>query len=376
MTIDVQKQLLEDLYQIKRDTSVLLSKTMKNSSKSNQAEIVIIGMEKDRTIYQNIFLKYRFIQLKKQKQLMSENLESWVGFDESKGDLIQVCLFLCRTKTGRNAIINLSDGYINKVINEYATASSFSFKGPLIALIGSDGSGKSTVTTDLEKWFSEKIDCRRYYLGSGDHYNPVYKRVIKMMIRRFRLSRALNEQQMIKTGKSQVNQIQENILKKGLKSCFCHVNAFYLYRISVHSLKQLKKSKGFSASGGICLFDRYPQNQFVGINDGPKIRKAYGRLNSSLINRLIQMEEENINRCVKMSPDLVIKLIVSPEVAILRKPDHNILELEKKTDIICKLDFENAAIHNIDANQKYEEELKVIKKLIWDYLFRLLKMNG
>jgi hypothetical protein len=88
------------------------------------------------------------------------------------------------------------------------------------------------------------------------------------------------------------------------------------------------------------------------------------------------MEEKNIGRCVKMSPGLVIKLIVSPEIAVTRKPDHSILELERKADIIHTLSFRDAVIYNVDASQQYDIELKAIKKLIWNYLFQCSKTNG
>lgn len=373
--IDVQKKLLEDLNQKKIDHSVLQLDPDKSNNPFNQAEMFIFALEKDRNSYKEVLLKHQFLQLKRQPQGRSENLEAWIGFDESKGDLIEVCLCLRGRKDEQTFMMTQNDGRINKGFKK-APKNRLPFKGPAIALVGSDGSGKSTVTTDLEKWLSEKLDCCRYYLGSGDHYNPVYKRSIKMIRRQLKSFHTLNKQPAIKPGKNRENQIEKNIKKKGLKNCYNHINAYYLYRISVHSLKQLKKAHRFSERGGISLFDRYPQNQFLGINDGPKIRKAYGEMASFMIKRLIDREEENIKKCVEMSPDLVIKLIISPEIGILRKPDHHILELEKKAEIIRNLNFENAIVHNIDANQNYQEELKAIKKMIWDYLLQLAKTNG
>lgn len=372
--IDIQKALSEEIYHKKLNTSILQTGPPKNDKLSNQVEMLILGLEKDRTIYTELFLAYQFIQVKKQKQPHSQNFELWVGLDQSKGDLVQICLCLRGRVDVLLKDVIRGDGWRAEFIKTSAS-SRLTCKGPSIALIGADGSGKSTVTTELEKWLSKKLDCRRYYLGSGDHYNPVDKRIIKRMIGTINYSRSLNKHHTFNSGKNEQNQTQKHNQKKHLRNCFSYINAFYLYRISVHSLKQLKKSNRFAERGGICLFDRYPQNQFSGINDGPKIRKSYGYVKSLIINRLMHWEEENIKRCVKIGPELVIKLIISPEVAIRRKPDHDILELEKKADIVSQLSFENAVVHNVDANQKYEEELKVIKKLIWDYLFQLSKME-
>lgn len=369
--IDVKKQLLEDLNQLKLDNSVLQPNTTYDNRKYQQPEMIIIGLEKDCTIYKRTFIKYQFIQLKKRS--ISKKFESWIGYDDFNGDLIQVHLCLCGRKADQ---CDAMENFINNRAKKVSSKNRFSFRCPSIAVIGSDGSGKSTVTTDLEKWFSKKLDCRRYYLGSGDHYNPIYKQGLRTIVRWFGRSRSSNEQQAVNTGKSQLKKTPDRVLKKGLKKGYCHLNAFYLYRISVHSLKQLKKSNDFSKNGGISLFDRFPQNQFMGINDGPKIRKAYGTINSPIINCLMQMEEKNIGRCVKMSPGLVIKLIVSPEIAVTRKPDHSILELERKADIIHTLSFRDAVIYNVDASQQYDIELKAIKKLIWNYLFQCSKTNG
>ncbi len=371
--IYVQKKLVEELDQIKLDTSVFQSNSPKNRTKFTQAEVLIIGLEKDRNIYKELFFKYQFIQLKMKKPSFSKNLESWIGFDDRTDDFVQVHLCL-GGKTADQC--KAMENFMNNRAKKVSSKNRFLFRGPSIAVIGSDGSGKSTVTTDLEKWFSEKLDCRRYYLGSGHHYKPIYKRGLRTIIRWFGRSRSLNEHQAVNTGKSQLKKTPARVLKRGLKKGYYHLNAFYLYRISVHSLKQLNKSKGFSKNGGISLFDRFPQNQFMGINDGPKIRKAYGTINSPIINCLMQMEEKNINRCVKMSPDLVIKLIVSPEIAVTRKPDHSILELERKADIIHTLSFKDAVVYNVDASQQYDIELKAIKKLIWNFLFQCSKMNG
>ena len=38
----------------------------------------------------------------------------------------------------------------------------------MVALVGSDGSGKSTVSSSLLRWLHYKLDAHFYYMGSGD----------------------------------------------------------------------------------------------------------------------------------------------------------------------------------------------------------------
>ncbi|MCV4821040.1 hypothetical protein OFM15_33690, partial [Escherichia coli] len=40
-------------------------------------------------------------------------------------------------------------------------------QGLVIAFVGSDGAGKSTVTREIRKWLRYKLDVHGYYMGSG-----------------------------------------------------------------------------------------------------------------------------------------------------------------------------------------------------------------
>ena len=69
---------------------------------------------------------------------------------------------------------------------------------------------------------------------------------------------------------------------------------------------------------------------------------------------------------VRVSPDIVIKLIVKPDIAIKRKPEHTYEQLEKKVEIISKLDFVNSKVYEVDASQSIEKVSLDIRKIIWE----------
>ncbi len=50
-------------------------------------------------------------------------------------------------------------------------------KGFSVAFIGQDGAGKSTVSDLICSWLNWKIEAKKFYLGSGDHYNSPLKKV-------------------------------------------------------------------------------------------------------------------------------------------------------------------------------------------------------
>ena len=117
--------------------------------------------------------------------------------------------------------------------------------GKLIAFIGQDGAGKSTVTDEVLEWLNWKIDAKKFYLGSGDHYHS-WQKSLRMRIGKTR---------------SEIGKV------------FCdYLTLSDLLKQSRRTYNIIKKAKKYAKKGGIAIFDRYPQSKYLGINDGPKIR--------------------------------------------------------------------------------------------------------
>ena len=138
------------------------------------------------------------------------------------------------------------------------------------------------------------------------------------------------------------------------------------YKIS-HLVKKYMKH------GGIAIFDRIPQNQFLGSCDGPKIRKkclpkVYATPLRHIIEILATKEEKNWDYLASFCPNVVFKLIISSEESIRRKSELSFNSIEEKHNIIRKLCFPNSKVFNIDAEQEIEKEILEIKEKIWNYL--------
>lgn len=218
--------------------------------------------------------------------------------------------------------------------------------GISIAFIGQDGSGKSSVSQDILKWLSWKIDSEHFYLGSGDHYNTVLKKVAEMLV-----------------SKRQKNPVLFFPSKL--------VSMLFQLSISKNALKTLKKAENYRKHGGICLFDRYPQNQFCGIYDGPRIctlKNGNGRFLNLIIKKFARLEKHYFKQIQKYPPALVFKLILSAEESYRRKPDHDKNDILKKEKITQELIFKDSYVININANQSYNDELVNIKNIIWRYI--------
>lgn len=237
-----------------------------------------------------------------------------------------------------------------------------------ITFVGSDGAGKSTLAKDIIEWLSWKIDCESFYLGSGDHYNTLYSRFVKTINSKAKRIREKNRQVSSKQIIKEVTEKNKNSIIKKFYDIF---NMFYLLNISKRAYKNLIKAKSYVNKGGVAIYDRFPQNQFLGINDGPKIRCRYEDMHNSFVfEYLARKEESYIDKCMNLQPRLVLKLLLPPEVSIQRKPDHNYEEVSKKWEIVKNLKFDKSYVLKIDATQFYESELLEVKRILWEYIIK------
>lgn len=209
--------------------------------------------------------------------------------------------------------------------------------GVSFAFIGCDGSGKSNLTNEICKWLSWKLDCQNYYFGMGDRYKKPFI---------FKLSKC--------------NWLPEEI-RKG-----CSLLFYYL--VSVRCKRMHRAMEAYVKKGGIAICDRYPQTQYKGIYDGPKI-KSLGLCGKSGVGAfLAKREEKNLLRVEKKCVDCLFKLIVPPEVAVKRSPSHSLKEVSCKAKITEKLQFPQTEVYEIDATQPFEQELLQVKGIIWKKL--------
>ena len=118
----------------------------------------------------------------------------------------------------------------------------------------------------------------------------------------------------------------------------------------------------------VVVFDRLPQTQFPGLNDGPQL-SAW--LDSSVrpLRRAAEIEREAYRSAELCPPDLVVKLQVSPEVALARKPATPAEKLRRKVEIVRTLRYpQTTRVLEVDANRSAEEVLLQVKCAIWDCL--------
>lgn len=251
----------------------------------------------------------------------------------------------------------LSERFVSGKLSSGFRRKESSGGGSLIAIIGADGSGKSTNIKSICEWLKWKFEVKLVYAGSGDGSNNLIQKTINRV---FSGSHSTSYEATSKGNTKRDSKGKQSGLKKIVKACILSYSATSKYR-SIRRAYRLR-NKGY-----IVLVDRYPQNQIVGINDSPRIGVLLkNESNNGIVNHFRRIEENAFNKMALISPDVVIKLCVSPEVAQSRKPDHNLEYIKSKSEIVNKLWFPEAKTYDINADVDLAEVQKTMKRIIWE----------
>ena len=235
-----------------------------------------------------------------------------------------------------------------------------------ICLLGQDGCGKSTITIKLCKWLNWKVDAHRFYLGSGEHHKSLAKWLSSKVLISKKNARRTNDKEVYSQHK-EIKQV------RNLKSIIvAMLVSWNLLGIAHRAYKEVRRADKYMMKGGIPLFDRFPQAQFEGIYDGPKINCYCHQKGISLgiIRWMAKREQYYIEKIQDYQPRLVFKLMLSPEESIRRKPFEELEVVTRKHQITPQLKFPHSLVHTVDATMDYQQEIVFIKNQIWNVLIQ------
>lgn len=226
--------------------------------------------------------------------------------------------------------------------------------GLMVAFVGVDGSGKSTLSSALTQWLSWKVDTPFYYLGSKQPSAWTNWSYIL-----FRMARRGHRELSSVLGKNNF------IVKLILNARQIFLSSHYL-SVGRDRYGRYRLAKRAAANGSIVIFDRFP---FVAPLDGPEIHLIDNGLINSVCRYLSRLEQ---NLYKKFEPvDMLILLNVDPEISLQRKPDHSSETIRVKNSALDAVktcltrESEKWNWVSIDANAPYDKVLLHIKTLIW-----------
>lgn len=228
--------------------------------------------------------------------------------------------------------------------------------GLVVAILGCDGAGKSTTLSYIKKEFNKKLDVVSIYFGSGDGSSSLLRKPMKLVARKV-------------GGKGVGHAVEKEYKEKkkvSLKSRL-YSAAKVLWAVTLAKEKKTKQRQMVKArnNGMLVLTDRYPQSNMPGASDGPLLSRYQ---NGKGLLKIISDWEQRIYESFSVNaPDLTIKLMVPTDVAIARKPEMTVEEIENKKSIVMGMNIsEHTAI--IDTSRPFEITRGEVMKEIWDLI--------
>ena len=239
------------------------------------------------------------------------------------------------------------------------------FKGKIIAFIGVDGSGKSTLSNDVYTWFLNRdYKVSKVYLGSGDGQVNAFTRSINS-IRKIFWRMKSKDNKSSKAMKEVNNEDTIRFLKNPQKYCATYLRALSCYAVVKDNNKKIIKMHRDRSNSVISIIDRFPQIQQKNVNDGPKLEYYSRCLNSRVLENLAEKELALLRVAEEIQPDLVFRLNISAEVSMKRKPEQkNIKHFQYKIKTLKDIKFSKARVIDINAEKDYNSVFSEIIEII------------
>lgn len=253
----------------------------------------------------------------------------------------------------RGSLLNLRASFakqLRKLRPATVTGKRVTGRGLVVAFIGSDGSGKSTLTSEMRNWLRYKLDVHGYYMGSGQGSTRLLDKLrhaLKAKTRKPKAPKAARAPRV------------ESDMRRKAPGFVRRIVALHQLSAIRAKLRSLRQAHRLAQRGSVIVLDRFPQTQFPGIYDGPRLQDG------QCFEWAARAEMAAFRETAELAPDLVVKLMVTPEVGYARKPDHNFETLKRKAEITGKLAFPHSQVIEIDATQPLDQVILQAKKAVW-----------
>lgn len=221
--------------------------------------------------------------------------------------------------------------------------------GTTIALLGGDGSGKSTCAAELYRWLAPNFATMTAHLGRPPR--SVFTLVVGAL---------LKVRNALRRSAARDDPDGDPSVFPGYLALLRHVcTARDRYRLYA-------KVRRFATAGGLVLAERYPiaQNQPL---VGPCIRGFVALAPNRRLALLLRSAEEWYYRQI-LPPDLVVVLRVEPEVAVRRKTTEPPDYVRRRARIIWDVDWSATRARVVDAGRPLVEVVTELKTIVWSAL--------
>lgn len=221
--------------------------------------------------------------------------------------------------------------------------------GLVVAIIGSDGSGKSTLCRDLADELRQRGPVDSIYFGSGDGTSS-WLRWPLVQLRRV-IPSSPRSSAPRPAGAPLLVALDEQ--RRG--SFFLTARTIWAVTLAWEKRGKLRAAARARQRGRVVVCDRYPQAQVGGLMDGPLLH-AWTSRRPGFRRMMARLEARPYVRAELEPPDLVLRLIVDQEHAQQRRPDHDPIDLARRRAIVEALRFDGARFGVVDLDASLSAE--------------------
>jgi hypothetical protein len=222
--------------------------------------------------------------------------------------------------------------------------------GIVVAVMAVDGAGKSTLVRGLRAWLDPEVDVLPLYFGTGDGRPSWFLMPLKLFVPL--VSRLLRRKPR---GSSHgvVTDRAPGLIYSLLLTIWATV-------LAVEKRTKIHAAHRAAGRGMVVITDRFPQDEIPDFNDGPLLPRL-----AHVPGFLRRFEASAYSLARRLRPDLVIKLVASPELIASREPAMDAGVIRARTEAVGRLTLGGATIMSIPASQSVADVLRAAQIKIW-----------
>jgi thymidylate kinase len=234
--------------------------------------------------------------------------------------------------------------------------------GVVIAFVGPEATGKSTLINATKRWLGEHFVIEHIHAGKPKSswltmLPNLFLPLLRSALPSYRPSK-------IDTRQASAEESEKSPEVYPLISAIRSVFLAYDRRAL------LTRAFAGAANGSIVLCDRYPSIS-KGAPDGPQLQQFVIDPKQYPIQSWLAHVEKRLYQQIP-APDMVISLHVPLEVALVRNKNRGKEEPEDyvrfRHSLASSLEYGNALVDKINTDQPLDQTILEVKKAIWDAL--------